>query len=90
MLSYTEYIMVIINNGIKEKNFDLHEIWTAILLNDRNDEKIRECWKKSFKLFVETQKKLKLLQNEINEDNKSKRMPYQACCVDLLQSSPCL
>ncbi len=79
------HMILINNNGLKEKNFDLKNIWSLIILKD--DQQTRQ---KCIKLFHQTQINLINLEKEIQLKNKQRRIPYNACCVSYLQSSACL
>lgn len=90
ILSFTEFMLIILNNGNKEKNFDLEKIWASVLLKDNDDEKIMKCREEARKLYKTCQKNLVNLEYQIEQKNKKRKIPYNACCVSQLQSSACL
>merc|ERR1712228_11525 len=85
VLAFTEYILVILCNGLKERNFDLENEWVSAIYRDGSN-----AMKKAINLFKRTHWNLLNLEKQINEKNKRRKMPYIACCVSRLQSSACL
>ena len=85
VLSFCEYVLVILNNGMKERNFDLENEWISIIYKDAKGAK-----PKAVRLFKQTHWNLLNLEKQIIVKNKRRRMPYTACCVSGLQSSACL
>eukprot|EP01083_Nonionella_stella_P286660 975609_1 len=84
ILSFAEYVLIVLNNGLKLPSLDLQSTWSSVILQDAHYNKTKQ-------LFDETHKDLCTLQQQIQWNNKHKRyIPYNACCVGYLQSSACL
>lgn len=84
--SFAEYAMVVLHQGAQQKNLSLSKIWMAMLkgLGSKEEQKA------AVGLYVETQKRLKRLEDDIKQKNRSRNMPFTACCVSHLQSSASL
>ena len=84
--SFADYVAVIQSQGIQERNFNLKKIWSGVFVDYEPEEKM----KKFAKLFFQTQAKLQRLESDLQRKNKSRKVPYTACCVSYLQTSACL
>mmetsp|Transcript_46909 Transcript_46909/g.77886 ORF Transcript_46909/g.77886 Transcript_46909/m.77886 type:complete len:91 (-) Transcript_46909:33-305(-) len=90
MTSLTHWMLIVLNSGVKEKNFDLNKYWFYLIPDDKSRANNDQCKRKTISLFRECQQDLENLEMQIKTKNKGRAIPYDCCCVSQLQSSACL